>query len=240
MPLKRKVALVTGAASGIGRAVAEALQASGLRVIGADLEAGVTVRLDVSSEPDWQRVMSDIKKLDVVVACAGIAYAQPLLETDLAAWRRVMAVNLDGAFLTVKHTAPAMTGGGSVVLLGSASGTKPAPGAAAYCCSKAALRMLVKTAALELKPRLIRVNSISPAAVVTALWKKQPAWKALVEEHGGEAGAWQALGGADPDQPALLRMALPEEVAQAVLFLTSPAAAHMTGADIAFDAGYTL
>lgn len=240
MSLTGKIALVTGAASGIGRAVADALRAAGANVLAADLEPGVDLKLDVSSEPDWQRVMSDIPRLDVVVACAGIAHAQPLLETELTAWRRVMAVNLDGAFLTVKHSAPAMTEGGSIVLLGSASGVKPAPGAAAYCCSKAALAMLAKSAALELKSKAIRVNSVSPAGVVTPMWKKQPFWDGLVAEHGGEDGAWKALGGADPAEPALHRMALPDEVAQAVLFLASSASAHMTGADLAFDAGYTL
>ena len=240
MTLTNKTALVTGAASGIGRAVAEALAAAGASVIGADLQDGATVKLDVSSEPDWQRVMNDIERLDIVVACAGIAHAQPLLETDLTDWRRVMAVNLDGAFLTIKHAARVMTEGGSIVLLGSASGVKPAPGAAAYCCSKAALGMLVKSAALELKHKAIRVNSVSPAGVVTPMWKKQPFWDGLVKEHGGEDGAWQALGGADPAQPALHRMALPVEVAQAVLFLASSGSAHMTGADIAFNAGYTL
>jgi NAD(P)-dependent dehydrogenase (short-subunit alcohol dehydrogenase family) len=150
-----------------------------------------------------------------------------------------MEVNLDGAFLGVKHGARAMSGGGAIVLVGSASGIKAAPGAAAYCASKTGVRMLVKAAALELKPREIRVNCISPAGVVTPMWKKMPFWRELVEEHGGEEGAWKALGGADSATPSGQRMAFPEEIADAIVFLSSDESAHITGADLVVDGGYT-
>jgi len=101
------------------------------------------------------------------------------------------------------------------------------------------LRMLARVAALEAKELGIRVNSIAPAGVVTPMWTKMPFWQGLVEEHGSEAGAWDALGGADPSKPAVQRMAFPEEIARAILFLASDDSAHMTGAELAVDGGYS-
>jgi NAD(P)-dependent dehydrogenase (short-subunit alcohol dehydrogenase family) len=99
--------------------------------------------------------------------------------------------------------------------------------------------MLARVAALEAKPRGIRVNSIAPAGVVTPMWTKMPFWNGLVAQHGGEAGAWRALGGADPATAAVQRMAFPEEIARAILFLASDDSAHMTGAELVVDGGYT-
>jgi NAD(P)-dependent dehydrogenase (short-subunit alcohol dehydrogenase family) len=230
--------------------VVAAFVREGAKVIAADKdfpsaassadEGAHNVCMDVSKEGDWERVFERIGRLDVLVACAGISEAKTIAETSLGDWRRVMAVNLDGAFLSVKHAARAMSGGGAIVLVGSASGIKAAPGAAAYCASKAGVRMLVKAAALELKPRAIRVNCVSPAGVVTPMWKKMPFWHGLVEEHGGEEGAWKALGGADPATPSVQRMAFPGEIADAVVFLSSDESAHITGADLVLDGGYTL
>ena len=130
--------------------------------------------------------------------------------------------------------------GGAIVLVGSASGVKAAAGASAYCTSKAALRMLVKTAALEFKPAAIRVNSVSPAAVVTPMWQKMPFWQGLIEKHGSEEGAWNALGGVDAAVPSIQRMAFPDEIASAIVFLSCDDSAHITGADLLIDGGYTL
>jgi NAD(P)-dependent dehydrogenase (short-subunit alcohol dehydrogenase family) len=151
-------------------------------------------------------------------------------------------VNLDGAFLTVKYGALCLQNSksGTIVLVGSASGTKAAAGASAYCCSKAALKMLVRTAALEYKSRAIRINSVSPGGVVTPMWQKTAFWPELVRLHEGEQGAWAALGGVDPNCPSIQRMAFPEEIAAAILFLSSAESAHITGADVVIDAGYTL
>ena len=129
-----------------------------------------------------------------------------------------------------------MQPGGAIVLIGSASGTKPVAGAAAYCASKAGLTMLTKVAALEAKPLGIRVNCLSPAGVATPMWKTMD----FFSRFPTEAEAWQALGGIDPEKSALERMAFPLEIAQAVLFLCGPAAAGITGIDLAVDAGYTL
>jgi NAD(P)-dependent dehydrogenase (short-subunit alcohol dehydrogenase family) len=253
MRLPGKRAMVTGAASGIGRAVVAAFLNEGAEVIAADIEYGEyghagseslgrrrTVGLNVTREDDWRRLTEVMVPLHVLVACAGISDAKPIPEMSLSDWRRVMAVNLDGAFLSVKYGAAAMQGGGCIVLVGSASGTKAAAGASAYCSSKAGVQMLVKTAALEFKSRAIRVNCVSPAAVVTPMWRKMPFWSGMVEKHGSEEGAWNALGGADPATSSIQRMAFPEEVAAAVVFLSCDESAHITGADLLVDGGYTL
>jgi 3(or 17)beta-hydroxysteroid dehydrogenase len=252
MRLAGKTALVTGAASGIGKAVVAAFLREGAQVISADKDfpvaaagigdGGRTVCLDVSKEADWEHLFQEVIHLDLLVACAGISDAKPIPETSLADWRRVMTVNLDGAFLSVKYGVKAMQAnrGGAIVLVSSASGIKASPGASAYCTSKAALRMLAQTAALEFKSQAIRVNCVSPAAVVTPMWQKMPFWQGLVEKHGSEAGAWNALGGADPATPSILRMAFPEEVAAAIVFLSCDESAHITGTDLVVDGGYSV
>ena len=249
MRLAGKTALVTGAASGIGNAVTLAFLREGATVLAADVKylAGASgsvdarriLHLDVTSESDWQNIQ--LPRLDVMVACAGISDARPILELDLEEWRRVLQVNLDGAFLSLKFAARAMQEqGGAIVIVGSASGIKAAPGASAYCASKAGVSMLAKTAALELKSRGIRVNCVSPAGVVTPMWKGTPLWSKLVDQTGSEAGAWKALGGADPSAPSLQRMAMPEEIADAIVFFSCDESAHITGTDLVVDAGYTL
>lgn len=230
------MALVTGAASGIGAAVAQALRESGAQVTGADIAPGVEEQLDVTSEDAWQRVVAAMPKLDLLVHCAGVSSASPLVDLSLAEWRRVMAVNLDGAFLGVRSALRKMQPGGVIVLIGSASGTKPVSGAAAYCASKAGLRMLTKAAALEAKPLGVRVNCLSPAGVATPMWKTMDFFR----QYASEEEAWQALGGVDPAKSPLERMAFAPEIAQAVLFLCGPAAAGITGIDLPVDAGYTL
>lgn len=243
---------MTGAASGIGKAVVAAFLREGAEVIGADRDfppaaSGIgdgarAVRLDVSKETDWDRLFQEVIYLDILVACAGISEAKPIPETSLSDWRRVMGVNLDGAFLSVKYGAKAMqvNRGGAIVVVSSASGIKGSPGASAYCTSKAGLLMLVKTAALEFKSQAIRVNCVSPAAVVTPMWQKMPLWQGLVEKHGSEEGAWNALGGADPGTPSIQRMAFPEEVAAAIVFLSCDESAHITGTNLVVDGGYSV
>ena len=189
----------------------------------------------------WESAFHKVDLLDIFVLAAGISHTKPLTEMTLDEWRRVMAVNLDGAFLGVSCALRSMVpqNGGSIVLIASASGIKAAAGASAYCTSKAGLRMFAKAVALECKDHGIRVNTVSPAAVATPMWTKMPFWKDLVAQHGGEDGAWKALGGVDPAQPSLKRMAFPEEIAKAVLFLASDESSHITGTDVVVDAGYT-
>jgi 3alpha(or 20beta)-hydroxysteroid dehydrogenase len=244
MRLAGKRALVTGAASGIGSAVVTAFRTEGALVFGADIEYSdeeTHFHLDVTQEGDWERLMPSVGELDAVVACAGLSDVRSIDATSLAEWRHVLAVNLDGAFLTVKYGARVMRerGSGTIVLVGSASGVKPVAQATAYCASKAGIRMLAKSAALELKAAGIRVNCVSPAGVVTPMWRKMPFWSDLVSKHGGEEGAWDSLGSADPAWPALQRMAFPQEVADAIVFLSCNESAHITGIDLPVDAGYS-
>jgi 3(or 17)beta-hydroxysteroid dehydrogenase len=243
--LKDKTALITGAASGIGAATAELFVREGARVWVTDRdEAGAAsvaatlgaraAALDVTREEDWQRCLDPLTgQLDVLVANAGISHAAPLADMTLADWRHVMAVNLDGVFLGVKHATRAMRGrGGSIVIVSSASGIKAAPGAAAYCASKAALRLLSKCAALEClnAGEAIRVNTVHPAGVRTPMWESMPFFQELVAQQGEEA-AWQAVGGQ--------RFSSPLQVAQAILFLASDESPTVTGTELVIDSGFT-
>jgi NAD(P)-dependent dehydrogenase (short-subunit alcohol dehydrogenase family) len=249
-----KVALVTGAASGIGAATARLLSLRGARVTGGDLvvpedpregEDPVEirrVRLDVTEEADWDRVVADLMdregRIDVLVHSAGISAGSPLHQTSLADWRRVLKVNLDGSFLALKHGIRAMTEtGGSIVLLGSASGIRPSPGAAAYSTSKAAVSMLGRAAAKECRANglPIRINVVSPAGVKTPLWESMPFFQDLVAEHGSVDGAFAAMteGGGG-------RFADPMEIAEAIAYLASDAARNVTGVELPIDDGFTL
>jgi NAD(P)-dependent dehydrogenase (short-subunit alcohol dehydrogenase family) len=248
MRLSGKKALVTGAASGIGKAVVAAFLQEGAEVFGADLayvgsqpetSAAVDLPLNVAREDDWRQLLEKTGPIDILVACAGISDARSIEECSLDDWRRVLQVNLDGAFLSVKYGKQAMRKAGAMVLVGSVSGIKAAPGASAYCVSKAGLRMLTRTAALEFKKDAVRVNCVSPAGVATPMWQKMPFWQRLVDQHGDEAGAWNALGGTDPATPSILRMAFPEEIASAIVFLSSDESAHITGTELVVDGGYS-
>lgn len=248
------VALVTGAASGIGAATARALVREGAEVVLGDLDlsgaeqlaaelravggSATAVALDVREEHAWESALRTLLethgRLDLLVHCAGISAGSPLAETSLAEWRRVLATNLDGAFLAVRSALRAMRAGGSVVLIGSASGVRAAPGAAAYATSKAALTMLARTAAKEVRASGVRVNVVSPAGVKTALWRQMPFFRELVAQRGSEDAAFAAL--CAPGE----RFAEPEEVAAAALFLASDEAAHVTGVELLVDGGYVL
>lgn len=237
-----KVALVTGAASGIGAATAALLRDRGASVIATDRTLSGDAHLDVTVEPDWEAQLASILsrhgRLDILVHAAGISAGSLLAETPLEEWRRILGVNLDGAFLAVKHGLRAMrAGGGAIVLVGSASGVRPAAGAAAYSTSKAGLAMLMRTAAKEARDQhpLVRVNAVSPAGVKTPLWSAMPFFKELVRTTGSEDAAYAAMtaqGGGTFLEPF--------EVAEAICFLVSDAAAHITGVDLPVDSGYVL
>jgi len=252
--LAGRIALVTGAASGIGAAVTARLRTSGARVYGADLtlppdgstshhEAETrSIALDVREEAHWvaavETILAEQDRLDILINCVGVSAGSPLAETTLAEWRRVLSTNLDGAFLATKHGIRAMrAAGGAIVHVGSASGIRPAAGAAAYSTSKAALRMLVKTAAKECRDaRLaIRINVVSPAGVKTPMWSTMPFFQELVRTHGSEDAAYTAMEAAGGG-----RFIEPDAVARVVCFLASDEAQHMTGVDVPVDDGYVL
>lgn len=257
MRFSERVALISGGASGIGRATARLFGKEGAFVAVADVDQpkaedvargivsdggrAIALELDVAVERDWEAgvatVLETAGRLDMFAACAGIAHAKPVTEMSLDEWRRVHAVNLDGVFLGTKHAIPAMrnTGGGSIVIVSSVSGIKASAGASAYCSSKAALRLLARTVALECAANgePIRVNTVFPGAVRTPMWQGTPYWEQLRAEHESDDDAWKALGAG----AALRRVAEPDEIAQVILFLASSAASYMTGAEIVVDGG---
>jgi 3(or 17)beta-hydroxysteroid dehydrogenase len=258
MRLVGKKTLITGAASGIGRATAilfskegakvgltdvdvegvEAL-AGEIRAAGGEAEAA---RLDVRVEEDWERVVANLVErwggLDVLVLNAGMSFASPVDEMTLEQWREVHSVNLDGVFLGTRQAVRTMRSGGnggSIVIVSSASGVKAAAGASAYGSSKAAVRLFGKVVAVECAGYGIRVNTVLPAGVETPMWEKMEFFGELVRQHGDKVGAWRALTGDSP----LGRFATPEEVAAGILYLSSDDASYVTGSDLMIDGGYT-
>lgn len=258
MRLRDRVALITGAGSGIGKATALRFGAVGARVAvtdrdGARLDevagllrqAGVECTshvLDVRSEGAWESAIADVLRrwggLDVLVANAGVSFAKPVSEMSLEEWRHVHAVNLDGVFLGTKHAVRAMEGrgrGGSIVIISSASGVKASGGASAYCSSKAGVRLFAKAVALECASKGIRVNTVVPGGVVTPMWEDMPFFDELAREHGGKEGAYRALAEGTP----MGRFAEPEEVAAGIVYLASDDASYVTGTDLVIDGGGT-
>ena len=248
-----KVALVVGAASGIGRATATLLAEHGATVWCADLNAdgaaataksitGKSACLDATREVDWESVIAAViaehGRLDVMVNSAGISSACPVADMSFDDWRRVLLVNLDGVFLGTKHAIRAMrTTGGSIVNVSSASGLKSAPGAAAYSTSKAAVCMFSRTAAKECVDAglTIRVNTVCPGGVKTPLWRTMPFFRELIVKAGSEEAAFKAmLAGGPPGS----RFAEPEEIAHAILYLASDESRFVTGSDLVIDAGF--
>jgi NAD(P)-dependent dehydrogenase (short-subunit alcohol dehydrogenase family) len=245
--LAGKVALVTGAASGIGAAVTARLRAAGTTVYAADISFGAgpeshAIDLDVREEAAWAAAMELILaaagRLDLLVNCVGVAAASPLADTTLGEWRRVLSTNLDGAFLATKHGIRTMRAtGGAIIHVGSASGIRPASGAAAYSTSKAALRMLVRAAAKECRDAglAIRINLVSPAGVKTPMWRSMPFFQELARELGSEEAAYDSMTASGGG-----RFIEPDAVARVVCFLASDQAEHVTGVELPVDDGYVL
>lgn len=249
-----QVALVTGAASGIGRTTALLLAREGGIVLAADIDdsgaastaesirsAGGTAvghALDVTSEAGWDAAVGLAEgswgRLHVLVNCAGVAQVRPVADTTYADWRRVLAVNLDGVFLGTRAAVRAMrpAGGGSIVNVASVSGIKATPASAAYCASKAAVIMLTRAVAVECVQdgSGVRVNAVAPGGVKTPLWGKTEGAASVVGTD-----QWNA----PLDGPIGKRFAEPDEVAQAILFLASAEASYITGTVLTVDAGYT-
>ncbi len=242
-----KSVLVTGAASGIGAACAAWLADHGAsRLILVDRDADGLHRLgregakfigDVADPALWERVEAEAGRTDHAVLNAGIAAGAPLTETSFEEWRRVLSVNLDGAFLSLRTALRLIGDGGSIVLTASAAGLKAEPGTAAYAASKAAVIQLTKVAAKEAAPRSIRVNAIAPGGVDTPIWDGLPFFQGLVAQTGNRAAAIEVL--ARMATP-LARYAAPEEIAGQIGFLLSDMARNVTGTVLVSDGGYTI
>ncbi len=246
------IVLITGAASGIGAAVATRIAGEGARKLvlmdqdedrlrdfafSLPCERQMLIG-DVADERLWGE--ADLTGLTHAVINAGIAASGAIEALDYAEWRRVLAVNLDGAFLTLQAAMRAIRAGGqggAIVLTASAAGVKAEPGIAAYGASKAALIHLARIAAKEGADAGIRVNAIAPGGVETPIWTELDFFKDLVESEGSEEAAFKAIAAmATP----LGRYARPEEIAAQIVFLLSDEAAYTTGACLVSDGGYSL
>ena len=243
-PLQGKAAIVTGAGGGIGRAISIAFAQAGARVACVDLnlknaeesvrlagEGTVAIQCDVSSEPDTkaavERAAKAFGRLDILLN--GAAMTDPsatVLDLDLAAWNKVFATNVGGAFLMSRWAIPHMAaaGGGSIIHIASQLGTVGTPGRVAYCSTKGALITMAKAMAADHAAHKIRVNTLSPGAVETDRMLR----------FGSMDKARAALG----PKHLMQRLGQPREIAQAALFLASDASSFMTGSNLLVDGGY--
>ncbi|HZQ00672.1 MAG TPA: glucose 1-dehydrogenase [Reyranella sp.] len=251
-----KVAIVTGGASGIGEACAETLAREGASVLVTDVDEllgqGVVQKIskaggkvawlkhDVCDEAAWPKVIAEAERrfgrLDIMVANAGIGIMSPIETMTLADWQRQQAINLDGVFLSIKHSIPAMrrAGGGSIVLMSSVAGLRGAPTLAAYSATKGGVRLLAKSVAMEHAHEKIRCNSVHPGIIATPIWNKIPT---------GAAGN-RRNAPIDPRERAhsvvpLARVGEAQDIANGVLFLCTEAASYITGQELVIDGGMT-
>jgi NAD(P)-dependent dehydrogenase (short-subunit alcohol dehydrogenase family) len=256
MLLEGKVALVTGAASGIGRAIARLLAREGARVAALDIhterladlvqtigqEGGeaLPVRCDITQpaalEVAINQAAAQWGRLDIVCANAGInGVWAPIEELTLAEWERTLQVNLTGTFLTIKYAVPHLKATrGAVVVTSSVNGTRmfSATGASAYSVSKGGQAILTKMLALELAPSGVRVNAVCPGYINTNIAEStEQRHLERIRLPGASAVVIPLTG----EQPAP-----PEQIAQVVLFLVSPAASHVTGTEIWVDGALSL
>lgn len=256
-----KVALVTGGASGIGRACAIVLAREGAKIVVSDVQtdmgedcvriikkAGGDARFlkqDVTSEDGWATIIAAIRKdygkLHVLVNNAGIAISGPITEMSLDDWRRQQAINLDGVFLGTKHALPLMrtSGGGSIINMSSLAGLRGAVGLAGYCATKGGVRLFTKAVAMECAAAKdnVRVNSVHPGIIET------PIWNAI---SNGLPGTMPPSTANTPDLDTLSQTivpmgikGVPDDIANGVLYLASDESRYVTGTELVIDGGMT-
>ena len=234
--LQGKRAIVTGAAGGIGSAIVRAFRDAGAKVAGLDLDAknvqaDLALACDVSAEEQTrqavERTARELGALHILVNAAAMRDpTASVTELDLAAWNRVFAVNVGGAYLMSRWAIPHMAraGGGSIVHVASQLGTVGTPGRVAYCATKGALVTMTKAMAADHAAQKIRVNALSPGAVETERMLR----------FGSMEKAREVLG----PKHLVGRLGLPAEIAAAALFLACDASSFMTGANLLVDGGY--
>jgi NAD(P)-dependent dehydrogenase (short-subunit alcohol dehydrogenase family) len=248
--LSGKRALVTGAASGLGKAIAAAFVASGARVmlsdidedgvgkVAADLGAG-SIRCDVADPAEVERAVHATVEVfggvDVVVNNAGIEVIARLAEMDEADFDRIVAVNLKGVWLGIKYGAPAIaaSGGGAIVNMSSVAGLGGWPGVGAYCATKAGVISLTQTAALEWRDAGVRVNAVCPAFIDTPMVER------AIVQVGPILEADLGLGGDRILHNVQRRLGVPTEVAEGVAYLASDAASFVSGIALPIDNAFT-
>ncbi len=228
--LANKVAIVTGAGSGIGKATVELFRREGATVIGADLK-GADVAGDAGREEDVRAlidgVVSTHGRLDIMFANAGISGGlASIFEQSVDDWNEILRVNLIGPFLAIKHAAPAMAAGGSIICTASVAGLRSGAGGPAYSASKAGVISLVRSAAQQLTGSGVRVNAICPGLIETGMTE-------FVYERARAKGQADKLGHLNP----LQRGGEPAEIANAALFLASDEASYVNGHALVVDGG---
>ena len=232
--LDGKVAIVTGAASGIGKAAAELFRSEGATVVPADRAGGEGIlELDAGNEEEVkalvERTVTDFGGIDIAFANAGVSGGMAgLFEQSSADWQQILQVNLIGPFLLVKYAAPPMKerGGGSIICTASVAGLRAGAGGAAYSASKAGLINFVKVAATQLTGSNVRVNAICPGLIETGMTAPLYDWARAT-------GREERIGRLNP----MKRGGQPDEIASVALFLASDAASYVNGQAIAVDGG---
>ncbi|GAK05146.1 3-oxoacyl-[acyl-carrier protein] reductase [Geomicrobium sp. JCM 19037] len=244
MRLPNKIALITGAGSGMGEAEALRFAKEGATVVATDIneeavknvvtqitESGgqaVFYKHNVASHDDWQQIMADVKKrygrLDILVNNAGISLATPFEEQTEEDWARTYGININGVMFGMQQAIPLMQEhGGSIVNISSISALTGMAGAGAYTASKGAVRSITKAAAVDYGKQNIRVNSVHPGYIVTPM----------------SAPSMEQYKDYFLTQVALPELGNSEEVTNAVLFLASDEASHITGIELPVDGGVT-
>jgi NAD(P)-dependent dehydrogenase (short-subunit alcohol dehydrogenase family) len=230
--LDGKIAIVTGAGSGIGKASVELFRQEGATVVGADLQ-GADVACDAGREADVEalvaKAVADHGGLDIVFANAGISGClDSVLEETVEEWTEVLRVNLIGAFLAIKHSAPHIRerGGGSIICTASVAGLRSGAGPAAYSASKAGVINLVATSAQQLSGSNVRVNAICPGLIETGMTQ-------MVYDRAREKGIEGQIGHLNP----LKRGGRPNEIAATALFLASDESSYVNGQALVVDGG---
>jgi NAD(P)-dependent dehydrogenase (short-subunit alcohol dehydrogenase family) len=238
--LEGLVAVVTGAASGIGRGITDRFVAEGALVVAADVDAGgltavdaahgdrvATTVCDVTHEPDvaaaTDLAVERFGGLDVAVANAGKGTYSPIVDHPLESWQEIVDLCLTGVFLTIKHAARVMRAGGSIITIASLNATQPSAGMSAYCAAKAGAVAVTNVAAMELGGRGIRANSIAPGLVQTSATGAFFGLPGMVDEF--------------VENTTVGRFAQPSDVASVAVFLAGPESTFVSASMYRVDGG---